>query len=229
MDLFHAPVIKTPGEASFHGQALVVAAGHGGTFLGAFSGEAQADMAKAQTGIILLFVAEHHRFAVIKGVAASRLGEEGKLAAGLVRKEMLPFLAGAFSRSPADGAVFKDHQGQTAIDNGLAGQSLAHIPHLGEGHFKGQGGALEPLGFQLFQRLGIHDVQPKITPQGKAAFLQEGGMAHIGAHHLADPRLFALAQHRKERRPLAVKHDSGQNSSHLKQLHRFRQPLQNNP
>ena len=65
--------------------------------------------------------------------------------------------------------VFRDHQGQAAVDNGLRRQNLLNIPQLGKPQLKGQAGRGQAFLPQIIQRMAVEYVQAGIAANPQPA------------------------------------------------------------
>ena len=65
----------------------------------------------------------------------------------------------AMAESIFHDAVFRDHQRQAAVDDGLAGKALLKIADLLVAQLKGDGGGVQPLLFEKGQRDRVEDIE----------------------------------------------------------------------
>ena len=95
-------------------------------------------------------------------------------------------MAGAFTGTALDQTVFRDHQRQTAVGQDLAVDRLAHIPDLGQSHFKAQASRAHlPLPGHV-HRGGRIQVQTVVTPDAHTALPGRDQQAQIAHQHLVD-------------------------------------------
>ena len=108
--------------------------------------------------------------AVHQGVALGAGGLGGDAAAGFVQLAAQVIL---------HQAIFRDHQRQAAIDDGLRGEDLFQVPDLGKTQLKGDAGALEPLVPKICKRAGIEYIQPEIAHHLHPRLPSQGEVADI--------------------------------------------------
>ena len=63
-----------------------------------------------------------------------------------------------------DETVLRDHQGETAIDDGLTGERLLQVSDLLIAQLEGEAGALKAPGPELVQRAAVENIQGIIAP-----------------------------------------------------------------
>ena len=127
-------------------------------------------------------------------------------------------MAGALTGFAPDQAVFRDHQGHSAVGQKFTGNTLAQIPDLRHSHFKAQANGLQ---FQFrsgIHRPGVIDVQAKIAPNTHAALPCRNDMADIAHQHLADTKGFHSAKISLETVHLTVVENPGCNGTNPETL-----------
>ena len=185
----HTAVVQPAGKGGGGGSAVFIGPENGGAVCRRLRCEAEAGKAKAAVPPVrLVRKPEGGAVLQLRPVAVGR--EKGKAGAGAVLK-VVGFAAGgvlrnggaAFTEAAAGPvlheAVFRDHQRQAAIDNGLCRNHLLHIPHLGEAQLKGQAGGGKILAPEIVQSAAVEHVEAEIAGNGQAAVPQQRQVAEV--------------------------------------------------
>ena len=123
-------------------------------------------------------------------------------------------MAGTLAGSAPDQTVFCEHQRGTAIDQDLAGNSLAHIPNLGEGHFKAQAGRCHAQSADHFHGTGVVKIQTKVASCLHAAFLGNHQKCQIADENILHTALADSKQGRLQCFQFTIVDDAGRNCAY---------------
>ena len=110
--------------------------------------------------------------------------------------------------------MFRDHHGQAAIGDQLGVDSLAHVPDLGQGHLKADGGGGQLPVPQHIHGGGIVDVQAEVAVDSHACFSCRDQQAQIADQHIPDAQFIQHGHIVLDLGQLAVVDDPGQHGSH---------------
>ena len=169
-----------------------------------FRGEPQAGIGQA-TVLPLGLVRQPHRRTVLdlRPVAVGR--EQRELCPGAVLKIVWLAAGGLlgdgvtrFGQVTAGfvlhQTVFRDHQGQPTIDDGLRRDQLLDIPHLWELQLEGQAGGGERLAPEIIQRAAVEHVEAEVAADSQPRVPQKGQMADIPRQSGGDTQFFSVGQ-----------------------------------
>ena len=121
--------------------------------------------------------------------------------------------------------VFRDHQGQPAVDDGLCRDQLLDVPHLWEPQLEGQAGGGELLAPEIVQRAAVEHVEAEVTADSQPRVPQKRQMADVPRQSGGDAQLFGVSQPRPELGFISVPPDTGKNGTPLPGKVRQRVPL----
>ena len=172
----------------------------------------------------LRFIRQPYRRAVLDLRPMAISGEKGKSRPGAVLQIVgftagsLPGNGGVLFTEAAAGlilyqTVFRDHQGQAAVDNGLRRQNLLNIPQLGKPQLKGQAGGGQPFLPQIIQRTAVEYVQAEIAVDPQPAVPQDGQVADVPSQRGGDAQRSGVGQPLAELRFVPISPHTGQNGA----------------
>ena len=162
-------------------------------FQGVLGGKIQTGSPQAQPLQVLLPVQPGKLSAVEhQGAAGIALPDHREFCAGLVHQLHGAPVADALLGAVEEQAVLRDHQRQTAVDQQLTGHGLGHVPDLGHGHLKAQGGAGEFQHLGHIHRAGIVDIQAEVAADIQAQLPHGDQQAQIAHQHIGQALLHQL-------------------------------------
>ena len=121
--------------------------------------------------------------------------------------------------------VFRDHQGQSAVDDGLCRDQLLDVPHLWEPQLEGQAGGGELLAPEIVQRAAVEHVEAEVTADSQPRVPQKGQVADVPRQSGGDAQFFGVGQPPAELGFISVPPDTGKNGAPLPGKVRQRVPL----
>ena len=188
---------------------------HGVHFPGVFGGEVQPLRPDAQLCQVILPVQPGKLLAIEQNTAAGgAVLNDREFRAGLVHQLGAALAAGTFAGLVLEQAVLRHHQRQPAVGDDLAGNAFAHIPDLGQGHFKAETGGIEVHFPQQIHGSGIVDIQTVVTPQGKARLPHRDQQTEVAHQSFVDTQRLYFPQLGSDLGQLGIVDDPGQYRYH---------------
>lgn len=196
---FCAAVEETAGDVlrRFDRFALIRAQ-HADAFRGALGRETELGKAQTERLPVLRLVREIENFAILNLAAAAPRAQHGEVLAapvGQLRRACTRAVAGngggALGKvSTAERvriqAVFREHQGKAAIDDGLAREALAEVTNLRVAQLERDARARKSLFFPESERGGVVDVQRPAAVQLAIKSTRERQVAEVADRHARD-------------------------------------------
>ena len=97
-------------------------------------------------------------------------------------------------------AVFREHQGKAAIDDGLARETLAEVPNLRVAQLERDARARKSLFFPESERGGVVDVQRPVAVQRCIESARERQVAEVADRHARDAFFGGVLEQRAQNR-----------------------------
>ena len=128
-------------------------------------------------------------------------------------------MAVALAGAVAEQAVLHHHQGQTAINQNLRLYRLAHVPDLGHGGFKADGGRGQLQILQKVHGSGIVDIQAEVSVDPHTGFPDGGHVAQVAHQGILYPQLPEGSQSLLNLGHFPIVDDPGQGNRQAAPLH----------